>query len=478
MESPLNCRQQEELDDEHHKYAFEDRSMMVRTPPPSYHDVISTSRKHDDPWLARMNSLDETVVEMRRAVQDTHYMMKNIQNKFETTKSQILFQQQQQQQRKQPTSLSEKRLRSSKSFSSSSFSSDENDTIINNYKKNLLTTNIDQHHHHDADADDEQEEDDDEEDDSSATDGLDRIAESLQQLIEQAQSSLKSRLAIRDRSYGSMMHRSNSCPQMSNIYSTQEERRQSDTDTPSTPQLFDWNDQRERFFDSQSRLTQAMHDLTLVCCQDNLNTAITNSPTSFLLQTSPSTSSAFSSSLQQQQQLQFQQSQENIIVQHHYHEHHHYHYHSPSQQQEQQNQQQQQHQMSQLLNYAWSSIRAISSNSSAAAAEAAARSARILENLNKLNEKLNSNHYNKPLLIHPPRIALSKTNIVRLMVYITLLIFSFMNQQQQNQSQHLSKKCITARRCIGQFVSHASDSLPISTWIQHSTLLVYIMAFL
>ena len=56
MESPLTCRVQDERveHDDDNKYVFEDRSMMVRTPPPSYHYAVSTSRKNDDPWLARV----------------------------------------------------------------------------------------------------------------------------------------------------------------------------------------------------------------------------------------------------------------------------------------------------------------------------------------------------------------------------------------------------------------------------------------
>ena len=60
MESPLPCRVQDEQvehvvdDDDENKYVFEDRSMMVRTPPPSYHYAVSTGRKNDDPWLARV----------------------------------------------------------------------------------------------------------------------------------------------------------------------------------------------------------------------------------------------------------------------------------------------------------------------------------------------------------------------------------------------------------------------------------------
>ena len=56
MESPLPCRVQEQVEheDDENKYVFEDRSMMVRTPPPSYHYAVSTSRKNDDAWLARV----------------------------------------------------------------------------------------------------------------------------------------------------------------------------------------------------------------------------------------------------------------------------------------------------------------------------------------------------------------------------------------------------------------------------------------
>ena len=322
---------------------------------------------------------------------------------------------------------------------------------------------------------------DEEEQGENNTDDLDRITQSLQQLIEQAQSSLKSKLAIRDRSYGSMLHRSNSCPQISSVFNSSKERRQSDTDTPSTPQLFDWDGQRKRFFDSQSKLAQAMHELTVVCCQDNLNNSsnhtINDSSSLSLFQLPPSISPA-SSIVSSSYSLQNQQ--KNIIVQHHYHEHHHHHHYHTQEQKQGQEKQHYQHQMSQILNYAWSSLRSISSNSTAVAAEAAARSsARLLNNINMLNQQLNTNDMNKPLHIHPPKVNLTKTNLLRLMAYITLLIFSFMNQQQQqHHQQNLSKKCITARRCIGQFVSHASDNLPISTWIQHSTLLVYIMTFL
>ena len=52
-----------------------------------------------------MSSLDETVLEMRRAVQDTQYMMKEIQNKFQKSTNEVLY---------QPSSLPKKRLRTSK----------------------------------------------------------------------------------------------------------------------------------------------------------------------------------------------------------------------------------------------------------------------------------------------------------------------------------------------------------------------------
>ncbi|KAI7853094.1 hypothetical protein BDC45DRAFT_570612 [Circinella umbellata] len=473
MESPLPCRVQEQVEheDDENKYVFEDRSMMVRTPPPSYHYAVSTSRKNDDAWLARMSSLDETVLEMRRAVQDTQYMMKDIQNKYQKSTNETLYQQ---------SSLSKKRLKTSKSFSSSSYSFPDDAVTINNnendIKNNFTPIAID----NDNDSENNNEEGEDEQEENN-TDDLDRIAQSLQQLIDQAQSSLKSKLAIRDRSYGSMLHRSNSCPQISTVFNPTKERRQSDTATPSTPQLFDWNGQRERFSDSQSKLAQAMHELAMVCCQDNLNNStnntLSNSNSLSLFQLPPSISSA-SSIIASSSLLQQEKQQENIIVQHHYHEHHHHHYYHKQEQNQEREKQHYQHHMGQILNYAWSSLRTISSNSTAVAAEAAARSsARLLNNLNMLNQQLIANDINKPLHIHPPRINLTKTNLLRLMVYISLLIFSFMNQQQQQQ-QNLSKKCITARRCIGQFVSHASENLPISTWIQHSTLLVYITTFL
>ena len=52
-----------------------------------------------------MSSLDETVLEMRRAVQDTQYMMKDIQNKYQKSTNETLYQQ---------SSLSKKRLKTSK----------------------------------------------------------------------------------------------------------------------------------------------------------------------------------------------------------------------------------------------------------------------------------------------------------------------------------------------------------------------------
>ncbi|KAI8140481.1 hypothetical protein BJV82DRAFT_671559 [Fennellomyces sp. T-0311] len=333
METPLPSIQE---DDERSKFVFGDRSLMVTTPPPSYNYAVSTSRKHDDPWLSRMNSLDETVLEMRRVVQETQSMMMEMQTRFQTANRLLL----------EPSK---------------------------------------------SDPHDSKQEDD---------DSLDRITESLQQLIEQAQISLKTKMTIRDKS--TMMSRSNSCPHMSTIYSS-EQRRQSETNTPPTPQPFDWNDQRERYYDSQTRLTRAVDELVGIVSQDSLSI-----PT------------------------------QNITV-HHEHHHIHEHYHHYHQQDNQK--------ISRMLSYAWSSLR----------------------------QQLSSRPAEKqPLAIHPPHVSLSKPNLLRFMLYISLLIFSFMNQSQLQ----LSKNSIAARRCLGQFVSNASDNLPITTWIQRSTMIVYLITFI
>ncbi|KAI7875606.1 hypothetical protein K492DRAFT_210839 [Lichtheimia hyalospora FSU 10163] len=331
-----------------------------------------------------------------------------------------------------------------------------------------------------------------ESDNESDNDDLGRISQSLQQLIEQAQTSLKTRMAIRDPTCMTV-HRSVSCPQLTTVFDEQQHpRRQSTPDEleedtrrrslARASTLFNespsFRDQQKRYLDSHWRLTTAMQELV-----DTVNTCQQDKPCSV----------SQNHSLQHYQYPTPQRRRTLRKTKQVQHIHHHHYYHSSPQVIVQQ-----QHyppppasiSISHLFNHVWSSFRSSLVQHASQhrrrskslqqrhihPSSVTAKSDRKTSTIDKQQQADSSLHSSKDQQSSSPiTLPLAQSNLLRLMLFATLLLFSFMHPTTEKMR---SKKVVVSQRCVGQFINTSAERLPVSTWIQRSCLAVYILAFL
>lgn len=332
----------------------------------------------------------------------------------------------------------------------------------------------------------------DDSDNDNEIDDLGRISQSLQQLIEQAQTSLKTRMAIRDPTCMTV-HRSVSCPQLTAVFDEQQHpRRQSTPDEMEedtrrrslarASTLFNespsFRNQQKRYLDSQWRLTTAMQELV-----DTVNTCQQDKPASV----------PQNHSLQHYQYPISQRRRTLRKVKQVQHIHHHHYYHSSPQVIVQQPQQQHHSppasiSISHLFTHVWSSFRSSlvhhasqhrqrsSSPQHRRINQSSTKSDRTISRIDKQQYIGSASHSSTDQQLSSSiTIPLAHSNLLRLMLFATLLLFSFMHPTTEKMR---SKRVIASQRCVGQFINTSSERLPVSTWIQRSCLVVYILALL
>lgn len=209
---------------------------------------------------------------------------------------------------------------------------------------------------------------------------LNRINNSLEQLIEQAQASLRSRVSLSDPTWMSV-HRSTSMPELTTRFIMNRRR---------------------------SSEPQNIHPKQTVSKYNAHNRQKTTT--------------------EKQQQYHHQH-----FVQHHHHHHyyhHHHHFHTTHISSTH---------IKEFFSYAISSLRSLG-----------------------IFSRYPHNHTIKQYPAHqPPQLVLSQSNLFRLMLFATLLVYDMFS---------------TFMHRGGRRLAHTSlEKLPLSTWIQRSTLLVYII---
>lgn len=303
-------------------------------------------------------------------------------------------------------------------------------------------------------------------------------------------------MAIRDPTCMTV-HRSVSCPQLTTVFDEQQHpRRQSTPDEMEedtrrrslarASTLFSespsFREQQKRYLDSHWRLTTAMQELV-----DTVNTCQQDKP-SYVSQ---------NHSLQHYQYPIPQRRRTLRKAKQVQHIHHHHYYHSSPQVIVQQPQQQHYPppasiSISHLFTHVWSSFR---SSLVHHASQNRQRSNSLRQKQRQLYQPSTTaksdhtmsridgrQHVDSPLHSSteqkPPSpiiLPLAHSNLLRLMLFATLLLFSFMHPTTEKMR---SKRVVASQRCVGQFINTSSERLPVSTWIQRSCLAVYILAFL